>query len=67
MIRYYKGKYPCVILHIGYPKVLVMWLCNCKVVGNARLGYKEVNCFDIDIINYMRLLYLKKQRDKEKK
>ena len=55
-MRYYKGKYPCVILHKGKKKALVLWLCNCKKVGNKKLGYKEVNRFDIDIINSMRLL-----------
>lgn len=59
-MRYYKGKYPCIILHKAYPKALVMWLCNCKIVGNKELGYKEVNRFDIDIINYIRLLYKKR-------
>lgn len=58
-MRYYKGKYPCVILHIGYPKALVMWLCTCSKVGNEKLGYKTVHCFDIDIINYVRLLHKK--------
>jgi len=59
-MRYYKGKYPCIILHEGYPKVLVMWLCTCDKVGNDILGYKTVHCFDIDIINYMRLLHRKR-------
>ena len=56
-LRFYKGKYACKILHKGKKKALVMWLCSCDVVGNKELGYKSVSVFDIDIINYMRLLH----------
>ena len=56
-LRFYKGKYPCKILHKGKKKILVMWLCCCDVVGNKKLGYKSVYVFDIDIINYRRLLH----------
>jgi len=55
--RFYKGKYPCVILDKGKKKALVLWLCSCDVVGNKELGYKSVRIFDTDIINYMRLLH----------
>jgi len=56
-LRFYKGKYACKILDRAKKKALVMWLCSCDVVGNKELGYKSVSVFDIDIINYMRLLH----------
>ena len=55
-LRFYKGKYPCEVLHRGKKKALVMWLCYCDVVGSKKLGYKTVHIFDKDIINSMRLL-----------
>ena len=55
-LRFYKGKYPCKILHKGKKKALVMWLCGCDKVGSKKLGYKSVLPLDVDIINSMRLL-----------
>ena len=61
-LRYYKGKYPCEILHTAFPKALVLWLCNCKEVGNKKVGYKEVFFFGMDIICSMRLLKKEERR-----
>lgn len=48
-VRYYKGKIKCEILHKSKKKALIRYLQGGKV-GNKREGYKQVACFDKDIV-----------------
>lgn len=58
-IRYYLGKIKCKIIFHSERKCLIKYLEN-GLVGNKKVGYKEVNKYDKDI-TLTRFLWKKRK------
>ncbi|MHA1755946.1 MAG: hypothetical protein ACTSVV_04190 [Promethearchaeota archaeon] len=49
MVRYYKGKYPVLILFKANKKSIIKWKTN-SIVGTHQLGFEERKGGQIDIV-----------------